>query len=28
VLKDNVPKEDAEKLKATLEALGATVSLS
>lgn len=28
VLKDNVPKEDAEKLKATLEALGASVSLS
>lgn len=28
VLKDNAPKEDAEKLKATLEALGATVSLS
>lgn len=28
VLKDNVPKEDAEKLKATLEALGATISLS
>lgn len=26
-LKENVPKEDAEKLKKTLEALGATVAL-
>jgi len=26
-LKDNLPKEEAEKLKKTLEALGATVSL-
>lgn len=28
VLKENLPKEDAEKLQKTLEALGATVSLS
>jgi large subunit ribosomal protein L7/L12 len=26
-LKDNLPKDEAEKLKKTLEALGATVSL-
>jgi ribosomal protein L7/L12 len=28
VLKENLPKEDAEKLQKTLEALGATISLS
>lgn len=28
VLKENIPKEDAEKLQKTLEALGATVTLS
>jgi ribosomal protein L7/L12 len=28
VLKENVPKEDADKLQKTLEALGATVTLS
>lgn len=27
VIKDNVPKEEAEKIKKTLEALGATVVL-
>ena len=27
-LKENMPKEDAEKLQATLQAIGATVSLS
>ncbi|KAF8302077.1 ClpS-like protein [Clavulina sp. PMI_390] len=28
VLKENIPKEDAEKLQKTLEALGATITLS